>query len=52
MDEGRLWEVTLVGGKVVRVRAWTGAEAELKAAECHPNHKPIVRLTKLVEVKK
>jgi hypothetical protein len=57
-DEGRLWEVTLMASvfanrpsltKLVRVRAWTGAGAELKAVELNPDWRPVVRHTKIVE---
>jgi hypothetical protein len=57
----KLWEVTLVASifprqpsrtKKVRVRAWTGAEAEQKAVEADPNWTPVVRHTKIVEEKK
>jgi hypothetical protein len=60
-EEGRLWEVTLMASvfanrpsltKLVRVRAWTGAGAELKAVELNPDWRPVVRLTKIVEEKK
>jgi hypothetical protein len=57
-EEGRLWEVTLIASmsasnrpttKRVKVRAWTGAEAELKAMEPDPNWRAIVHHTKIIE---
>jgi hypothetical protein len=59
-EEGRLWEVTLSNGvtannrpitKRVKVRSWTGAEAELKAIEANPAWRAIVHHTKIIEEK-
>jgi hypothetical protein len=57
-DEGKLWEVTLTASVYpnrpssvhkVKVRAWTGAEAELKAMEKNPKWKAVTRHTKIIE---
>jgi hypothetical protein len=61
-EDGWLWEVTLVSNGVsannnrpitkrVKVRAWTGAEAELKAIEPDPNWMAIIKHTKNLEEK-
>jgi hypothetical protein len=53
-EERKLWEVTLVSlhrpiTKRVKVLAWTGAEAELKAIEVNPDWRAIIKHTNIIE---